>query len=234
MNQNKKMKAFTLAEVLITLTVIGIIAAITVPVMFHNTVTRTDSYRHANIVSKVTKAMDMMRANGELIQFNSTDEFVNVLQKYLKINKRCDSDHLAECWPTEKVTAADGREVNISSIKTRRNFGFKDDDASNNKNVGLILTDGAHIILTYDTTIEEPPSISDGIKAVSKYLPVGNGYEELLNFTTDSAGAVSFIMDVNGAKGPNKETSGQNYHDIRHFFLTGHILHHSNHAFWHC
>ena len=70
---------------------------------------RVNSQRQANIVYKVTQATNLMKANGAMINgFESTDAFVDELQKYLKIMKRCDSEHIAECWPTKKVTTSDG------------------------------------------------------------------------------------------------------------------------------
>ena len=96
--------AFTLAEVLITLVIIGVVAAVTVPMINISAAARANSQRQANIVAKITHATDMMRANGALGKFATTDEFVDELQKYLKINKRCDAEHIAECWPTKTVT----------------------------------------------------------------------------------------------------------------------------------
>ena len=68
---------------------------------------RVDSSREANVALKVTKAMENMSVAGELGVFNSTDEFVDVLQKYLKIIKRCDANHLSDCWPTKIITGSE-------------------------------------------------------------------------------------------------------------------------------
>ena len=94
----KKNVAFTLAEVLIALVVIGIIAAITLTTVMPNIQERANSQRQANIVYKITQATDLMKANGAMVEgFESTDKFVDELQKYLKIMKRCDSEHIADC-----------------------------------------------------------------------------------------------------------------------------------------
>ncbi|MBO6087645.1 prepilin-type N-terminal cleavage/methylation domain-containing protein [bacterium] len=110
--------AFTLAEVLITLGVIGVVAAITMPTVIANINERVNSERHANIAMKVTQAMEQMRAHGLLNNtYPSTESFVDELQKYLKIAKRCDSEHIAECWPTEKVIDSNGDEFEISKAE---------------------------------------------------------------------------------------------------------------------
>ena len=52
-NKNKKSKGFTLAEVLITLGIIGVVAAITMPTLINN-------YREKATVNKVKKFYSMM------------------------------------------------------------------------------------------------------------------------------------------------------------------------------
>ena len=101
-------KGFTLAEVLITLGIIGVVAAITLPALIDSVTERKNSERHANIVHKVTQAMEMMKVHGELgKRYNTTEAFVDELQKYSKVSKRCDANHIADCWPTDKVTDGD-------------------------------------------------------------------------------------------------------------------------------
>ena len=207
-------KAFTLAEVLVTLGVIGVVAAITMPTVIANINERVNSERQANIAQKITQAMEQMRAHGLLnTKYASTDAFVDELQKYLKIAKRCDSEHIADCWPTDKVTTADGKEFEVSKAKTGKNLNHK-----NNKtgNVGLVLADGASLIMTYDEnagTID----VGDRVSAIKQSLPVGGGKFKEFPYATSVAGAIDFVMDVNGGKGPNSETINGKYHDIRSF-----------------
>ena len=195
-------RGFTLAEVLITLGIIGVVAAITLPTLITNINERRNSERQANIAQKVTQAMETMRAHGLLnTQYASTEAFVDELQKYLKISKRCDKDHLTDCWPTEKITMADGEELEVSKAKTGKHLSL---DTETN-NVGLILADGAPIILNYNP---EAPAIDvgDNVKWVSG-LP---------QYTTTVTGAIDFVMDVNGSRSPNSEAATANK-DIRSF-----------------
>ena len=203
---------FTLAEVLITIVVVGVIAAVTIPVVIPMIQERVDSYRHSNIVHKVTQATDVMKSLNMLGKFRNTDEFVDVLEKYLKISKRCDSEHLADCWPTEKVIGSDGKEYYVKDRKTRGQLGFKND--RNNPNVGIVLTDGAAIIMTYSSD-NEGLDPTDALEASAKTLPIGGGRKEFLEFTTNSTAGLAFLVDVNGAKKPNSETINERMHDIR-------------------
>ena len=208
--------AFTLAEVLITLGVIGVVAAITMPMLITNINDRANSERHANIAYKMTQAMEQMRAHGKLTSYDSTSAFVDELQKYLKITKRCDADHIAECWPTETVINAAGDEYDVSTCKTRAHLLPESD--STDENVGLILADGASVILTYDPTAA-PMDIGDKITASNKSLPVGKNKTKDFAYTTDVTRSIDFVTDVNGKKGPNSETRDNKYYDIRQFKL---------------
>ena len=127
------LRGFTLAEVLITLGVIGVVAAITMPMLITNINDRANSERHANIAYKMTQAMEQMRAHGELVRYDSTEAFVDKLQKYLKITNRCDNEHIAECWPTEKVTTANGDEYEVANCKTSDDIGLSARENKTNK-----------------------------------------------------------------------------------------------------
>ena len=217
---NCRNNAFTLAEVLITLGVIGVVAAITMPMLITNINDRANSERHANIAYKITQAMEQMRAHGKLTAYDSTSAFVDELQKYLKITKRCDADHIAECWPTETVINAAGDEYNVADCKQRKNLLAGSDSADSN--VGLILADGASIILTYDTNAS-PIDVGDKIIASNKSLPVGKNKNKEFAYTTSVTAPIDFVTDVNGKKGPNSETRDNKYYDIRQFKMANFI-----------
>ena len=196
---------------MITLGIIGVVAAITLPALIENVTERKNSERHANIVYKVTQAMDIMKAHGELSgTYPSTEAFVDELQKYLKVSKRCDANHIADCWPTAKVTDGEGNEFEVSKAKTGKNLSLQ----SSTNNVGLILGDGASIILNYnpDSGILDE---TDAIVAVKKSLPVGGGRSKEFVYTSNATASIDFVTDVNGSAAPNAETSNNIFHDIR-------------------
>ncbi|MBO6088608.1 type II secretion system protein [bacterium] len=214
LKDNRKL-AFTLAEVLITLGVIGVVAAITLPSFMENVTERVNSERQANIAQKITQAMEHMRAHGLLnTQYSSSESFVDELQKYLKIAKRCDSEHIADCWPTDIVTMSDGEELEVSKAKTGANLSL----STETNNVGLILSDGASIILNYNPaseTIDVGTAVYEFPEG-GKSLPVGGGKTKQFPYTTTVTGAIDFVMDVNGSKKPNSEVNTSN-RDIRSF-----------------
>ena len=214
--------AFTLAEVLITLGVIGVVAALTMPTLLKNIAERSNSEAQANLAQKITKSMDLMRADGGLERtYASTDEFVDEFSKYIKISTRCDADHIADCWPTKTVTTTDGETYDVSKAKTGKNLNLKDNKSNN---VGIILADGATLILTYNPNAG---IIGDGDTVTPSFadLPIGFGRTKKFAYTTSVTDPIDFVMDVNGFKGPNSEARNGKQYDIRSFkvakFSTG-------------
>ena len=209
-----KRVAFTLAEVLITLGVIGVVAALTMPTLLKNIAERSNSEAQANLAQKITKSMDLMRADGGLERtYNSTDEFVDEFSKYIKISTRCDADHIADCWPTKTVTTTDGETYDVSKAKTGKNLNLKDNKSNN---VGIILADGATLILTYNPNAG---IIGDGDTVTPSFadLPIGFGRTKKFAYTTSVTSSIDFVMDVNGFKGPNSEARNGKQYDIRSF-----------------
>lgn len=212
--EQSKRTAFTLAEVLITLGIIGVVAALTMPALITDINERINSHRQANIAYKITQATDKMKAMGLLNgTYATTDQFVDELQKHLKIAKRCDANHIAECWPTKKVITSDGEEFEVKNAKTGKNLNIK---SNTSNNVGLILADGASIILTYNQD-NQGMDVGEPILANKKSLPVGFGKSKEFAYTTNTTAAIDFVMDVNGSKGRNSETRDNKYYDIRSF-----------------
>ena len=209
-----KKLAFTLAEVLITLGVIGVVAALTMPTLLKNIAERSNSEAQANLAQKITKSMDLMRADGGLERtYASTDEFVDEFSKYIKISTRCDAAHIADCWPTKTVTTTDGETYDVSKAKTGKNLNLKDNKSDN---VGIILADGATLILTYNPNAG---IIGDGDTVTPSFadLPIGFGRTKKFAYTTSVTDSIDFVMDVNGFKGPNSEARNGKQYDIRSF-----------------
>ena len=210
---NKKF-AFTLAEVLVTLGVIGVVAALTMPTLLKNIAERSNSEAQANLAQKITKSMDLMRADGGLERtYASTDEFVDEFSKYIKISTRCDAAHIADCWPTKTVTTTEGKIYNVSQAKLGKNLHLPQNRSDN---VGIILADGATLILTYNPNAG---IIGDGDTVTPSFadLPIGFGRTKKFAYTTSVTNSIDFVMDVNGFKGPNSEARNGKQYDIRSF-----------------
>jgi type II secretory pathway pseudopilin PulG len=192
-----RLSAFTLAEVLITLGVIGVVAALTLPSL----ITKVQSHIRENQIRKVkykfTKATDSMKSLGLIgPYYANTEEFVNELQKHLKIAKVCTSDNLRGCWPYDTITLEDGKEFNIADATTGKAFkmGKSTTKDYSSPNVGIITADGTPMILSFNTKCEALDPATTYSWSQSDNKPVTNA----------TAGCVAAIFEVNGNSKPNK------------------------------
>ncbi len=79
--------AFTLAEVLITLAVIGIVAALTLPGLIQNHNEKAWSTAKDLWEKKLTETVRRMNVDGVMTGHNSTEDFMNTFKNYMKVIK---------------------------------------------------------------------------------------------------------------------------------------------------
>ncbi len=178
-------KAFTLAEVLIVLAVIGVVAALTIPTLLKSWDTNRWSTADDVFKNRLTQAVSQMHARGKLTNLNSTQKFIEELQHYMKIVKTCDNDHLNECF-SENI---DETAFNAESFKTSNAFG----QTWNSQTWGVKLANGANMLIAYnpnctldpaatgpevatcsvaaiyDTNGDTSPNVTDGTKDIRKF-----------------------------------------------------------------
>jgi len=110
---------FTMAEILLSLTIIGVVAAITLPSLTGNINERTWNTQRKALYARFSQAIALMPAlngygtltedaSGNLTTDTAAETFVTEgLAKVLKINNICDSEHLPDCGiPTKFTTLA--------------------------------------------------------------------------------------------------------------------------------
>ena len=192
----KTKAAFTLAEVLITLGIIGIVAAMTLPTLNQAINNKVRAEQTRTVKYKFTKATEKMNSLGLIGPYASTDAFVDELQKHLKIMKRCDSSHLRECWPYDEVDLGDGKTWDISKTKTGKNLKMQDGDSADysSNNVGIVTADGTPMILSYNKKCEALDPVKQYTWSISDGKPVSNA----------TAGCVAAVFEINGGAKPNK------------------------------
>ena len=192
----QKRAAFSLAEVLITLGIIGVVAAMTLPVLLTNVQAKIRAEQIRSAKYKFSLATEKMARLNLIGPYDSTDAFVDELQKHLKISKRCDVSNLRGCWPYTTVDLGNGKTWNIADTKTGRNLGMETDNYNDytSDNVGIVTADGTPMILSYN-----------------KKCPAIDSAEKLSWSTTDnkpeshpSASCVAAVFEINGTGKPNK------------------------------
>ena len=182
--------AFTLAEVLITLGIIGIVAAMTLPAFISNVQGRIQAKRVENINQKLSKVTDKMAVQSGLIGYPDTMAFVQEMKKHMSIAKVCDNSHLSECWGTTEVDVGKDKPWEISKTKTAKNLKIGEPDNWADT-VGIVTADGTPMILSYDKECNFDPNNA------------GLQYNQSSG-KSNSLACLSGVYDWNGGARPNK------------------------------
>ena len=190
---------FTLAEVLITLGIIGVVAALTLPTLNAAVSKKVRAEQIRTVKYKFTKATDKMNSLGLIGPYESTAAFVAVLQQHLKIAKICTASNLRACWPYEKIILNDATELEISKVKTGRQLQMDTNENTDysSPNVGIVTADGTPMILSYNKKCAALDPVKQYGWTTEDNKPVSNA----------TAGCVAAIYDINGSKLPNKQNA---------------------------
>ena len=189
-SRGKIFTAFTLAEILITLAVIGIVALLVIPNFLKHYQQRAWNTA-ANVFEKrLQEALKSMNAQETLAGYTNTKDFVNELSKHIKITKICDNDDITSCFE-EKVYWGSGdiqpKEVEMSKIKSAKNFG---QDAWNTDTVGLHFSNGVTGVIAYNPDCTQNP----------------------YNNQVNGVSCIALLYDITAYKNPN--TSGKDLRGI--------------------
>ena len=203
--KGEKPAGFTMAEILLSLTIIGVVAAITLPSLTGNINERTWNTQRKALYARMSQAISLMPAlNGYGTLDDTTDTaaetFVTAgLSKVLKINNICDNEHLADCGVVSNFINMAGSKIEIPKTLYELCPWFQGvqyaGQAYSTKETAAVAFEtqnGESIIAFYNR------SCSTDFRNVS--VTNANGYE--FGFPQANM-CVNFIYDLNGNKGPN-------------------------------
>ena len=148
-------KGFTLAEVLITLAIIGIVAALTIPTLVQNYQKRAWDTASQVFQRKLEESLKVMNVQGTLAGYTTTEAFVDELSKHIKITRICDNDDITTCFADTVTWGKEGQEteeVDMSEIKTAKNFGQEDWDTNT---VGVQFANGVNAVIAYNPSCRQ-------------------------------------------------------------------------------
>ena len=196
---------FTMAEILLSLTIIGVVAAITLPSLTGNINERTWNTQRKALYARFSQAIALMPAlNGygvgateDETKTQATQTFLTAgLSKVLKINNICDKDHLPDCGiPNSIIDIAGSKIASIPDTLYTLNSKFNYSSETNVHSVKVTDTDaaafetisGESILAYYNPECRADTTIQLGGET---------------NYVQHSMCA-NFIYDLNGSKGPN-------------------------------
>lgn len=188
--EKRELIGFTLAEVLITLAIIGVVAAMTIPTLVQNYQARSWNTSSTVFERKLAESLKIMHQQSSIDGYSTTKAFLNELSKYMQINKICDK--LTDCFePSIKV--AEGQNLDITNISSSSALGHAE---FNSTLQGVQFANGVSAIVAYN------PNYSAGADVeVVKINGSGQGKDSTIAIST---GAFSMVYDVNGVSKPNK------------------------------
>ncbi len=203
---SKVRSAFTMAEILLSLTIIGVVAAITLPSLTGNVNERVWNTQKKAFYARVSQAFPLVDA---IDTHENAEGFITeALNKVTKINNICSQANLADCGVnTTAITLLDGTTstfpANWSDLGVSHQFSYSvtgatsDEDVAkadaNNAQVAAFETgNGETVVLYYN-----PECIGDLEESPNSIVGVANGINVF------ERACVNIIYDLNAAKGPN-------------------------------
>ena len=147
-------KGFTLAEVLITLTIIGVVAALTIPTLVQNYQERAWKTSSEVFEIKLEDALKTMNTQQTLAGYNTTEDFVKELSNHFKMDKICNNDDLLTCFSDKVFWGADKEEIDMAKVKTAKDFG---QDKWNTDIVGVQFDNGVTGLIAYNPECRQNP-----------------------------------------------------------------------------
>ena len=187
--------AFTLAEVLITLAVIGVVAAITIPSLVKNYNEKAWSTAQDVFTKRLEVATRQMNTEEKLAGYSNTMDFVNELKRYIKITRVCDNSNITKCFNKEVIWNEGEDPIDMSTIKNAASLGQEDWDTDT---VAVQFANGVNAIIAYNPNTTQEP------------------FNNQFSATSNS---MAILYDVSGNKNPN--TNGKDIGKINVENLAG-------------
>ena len=188
-----KRTAFTLAEVLITLGIIGVVAVITLPSLISSTKGRQYKVAREKALTSIGNASKTLAIQGRLNEAEDTNDFVNnVLSSQLKIAKVCDNKHLKDCGISEKIKTPKGETIDMPIYAHK---------------TGQSGTDGAIYNVVGEKWDGRGIVTADGFSYNLFYYPKCYGSritDEVYFISYAHYACVNAIYDMNGLRKPNQ------------------------------
>ncbi len=211
--------AFTMAEILLSLTIIGVVAAITLPSLTGNINERTWNTQRKALYARFSQAISLMPAINGYGKYSGTNDGTGTgnvivtedtaaetfltagLSKVMKINNICDATHLTDCGIPAEFTNLTNSKVTWPKKLSELNIRFT------NTFVGSTESGSTYSRTNPQKDIDTKVAAfetGNGESVALYYNPfcVADTREQDYNYIQPYMCA-NFIYDLNGTKGPN-------------------------------
>ena len=181
--------AFTLSEVLITLGIIGIVAALILPTVINDTKNKEYAGARKKVLATVGEAGRLLAVQGNIRSAENAKDFVeNYLSRQLRIIKTCENSNLRDCG----IETGENKIISINEKKITMptKIGDLANQISNGETInvnsasyGFVMSNGYSVNLFYN-----PNCLPD---------------DDINNYGQDRV-CVNAIYDMNGLARPNE------------------------------
>ncbi len=217
-----KTNAFTMAEILLSLTIIGVVAAITLPSLTGNINERVWNTQRKALYARMSQALALLpQLNGygtysestsgdsKVITDTGAEAFITEgLSKVLKINNICDNAHLSDCGIPTSFTDMTGSLIafpkKLKSLHRGWSSNYGTEYSNMNPNAAAFETQNGESVAVFYNTQCAPD------------------LEETNEHSPQRKVCVNFIYDLNGIKGPN--TMGKDIGFITAIYATNPVI----------
>ena len=199
---------FTMAEILLSLTIIGVVAAITLPSLTGNINERTWNTQRKALYARFSQALALMPslngygtltedASGSVTEDTAAETFITAgLSKVLKINNICDNDHLEDCGIVTSLTNLKGSKMETPMTLGELNISMTDMNFSHS-------SDGTVYSYSQIDTKAAAFETANGESILTFYSPRCIAKISSTYIQTQKITCANFVYDLNGSKGPN-------------------------------
>ena len=191
--------AFTLAEVLITLAIIGVVAAMTIPTLVAEYNQKSWDTAATVFNRRLGEALAMMNTTSSLAGYSTTADFVEELGKHIKITKTCTSDKLTDCFTSTITTTGDP--VETKDLKASKNLYSTENYGT--ETIGVQFADGVSALIAYNPKATQDPLSNQVVRLT--------GSKDSVGLSTD---AISILYDVSGFAKPNEYSNTKDLRGI--------------------
>ena len=199
--------AFTLTEILISLSIIGVIAVLTVPNISNNIYGKADiatlqstlktlneSIKTSMVNQHVSDVRDLDLFDEDIAQEEGTEPQYKFYNKYLKVTKFC--DYFEDCFAKEYSTISGESTLGLGDLIT-------DLDTGDIKIKTVILPSGASLLFVEDTETSIVKSLDKDSNLLSMFIIDLNASKkpnmvgkDLFAIGLDSKGNVGFLSEI--------------------------------------
>lgn len=170
-DNKRKSFGFTLAEVLITLGIIGVVAALTVPALINATNDAEYKNAYKKAFSVGSQSFLSIDQNNLITMTNDTGSspiFFNLFMNNFKTTKICNSGNNSSCWNSSG-------ELFASSYPLSNGSSFIDSSGM----AWTILNSGTYARIAVDTNAFKPPNVFGKDRFVFKIIDTNGGFTDI-------------------------------------------------------